>query len=74
MVSVVVIAGALPEPRLVVQQQVDAADPLRRLPQIQVGDQQPGRAAVLGRQILVLVLIGDHAWLSSRSCSGRLVV
>ena len=54
-VPVVVVAEALPESGLVVEGQRDAADPLRALPQVQVRDEQPGRAAVLRGQVLAVV-------------------
>ena len=49
-VAVVVVAVALPEAGLVLQRQRQAADPLRALPEVQVRDEQPRRAAVLGRR------------------------
>src|SRR4051812_10293490 len=58
-VAVVVIAVALPEAGLVVVAQLEATDPLRALPEVQVRDQQPGGAAVLGLERLAAVLVGD---------------
>ena len=42
-----------------VVRQRDAADPLGALPQVQVRDQQPGRPAVLGLEVLAVVPEGD---------------
>src|SRR5207249_10233871 len=54
-VSVVVVAEALPETRLVLVDQLEPAHPLRALPQVQVRDEQPRRPAVLGCQRLAVV-------------------
>src|SRR5206468_940608 len=45
-VAQLVVAALLPEPRLVVVEQPDAADPLRALPEVQVRHEHPDRAAV----------------------------
>src|SRR3954462_4465791 len=58
-VAVVVVAVGLPEAGLVVVAQLEAADPLRALPEVQMRDQQPRRAAVLGLERLPPVLVGD---------------
>src|SRR5207237_9738461 len=53
-VAVVVVADALPEPGLVLGAQLQAAHPLGALPEVKVGDEQPGRAAVLGLELLAV--------------------
>src|SRR3954464_7789873 len=58
-IAVVVVAVGLPEARLVVVAQLEAADPLRALPEVQMRDQQPRGAAVLGLERLAPVLVGD---------------
>src|SRR3954471_17351155 len=58
-VAVVVVAVGLPEAGLVVVAKLKAADPLRALPEVQMRDQQPRRAAVLGLKRLTAVLVGD---------------
>src|SRR5690349_11209780 len=58
-VSVYVIAGRLPETRLVLLHHLQAVDPLRRLPEVQVGNEHPGRPAVLRLKILAVELISD---------------
>src|SRR3954447_19072755 len=58
-IAVVVVAIGLPEPGLVVVAQLEAADPLRALPEVQMWDQKPRRAAVLGLERLAPVLVGD---------------
>src|SRR2546430_17476079 len=57
-VAVVVVAVGLPEPGLVVQAKFDPAHPLRALPEVEMGDEQPCRSAVLRLQRLVVVLVG----------------
>ena len=54
-ITVVVVAGALPEALLILAQQLDFPHPLRALPQVQVRYEQPGWPAVLGRQRLAVV-------------------
>ena len=74
-VAVVVVAELLPEAGLVLEQQLEAAHPLGRLPEVEVRDEQPGRAAVLGpRASSPSYSNATQAWPSSRSSSGRLVV
>jgi hypothetical protein len=73
-VAVVVVAEALPEARLVLVPQLDPTDPLGALPQIQMGHQQPGRAAMLGLQVLAVVAKAIQALWSVRSSRGRLVL
>src|SRR4051812_1020883 len=58
-VAVVVVAVGLPEAGLVVIAQLEAADPFRALPEVQMRDQEPRRAAVLGLERLATVLVGD---------------
>src|SRR5207344_3651807 len=58
-VTVVVIAGGLPEARLVLVQQLDPADPLRRLPEVEMWHQEAGWSTVLGRQVDAVVPVGD---------------
>src|SRR6266542_1064959 len=58
-VTVVVVAEALPEARLVAVEQPDPADPLGALPEVQVRHQQPRRPAVLGLQVLAAEAEGD---------------
>src|SRR5215813_13168430 len=58
-ISVVVVAVALPEPWLVVIHQRQAAHPFGALPQVQVGDEQPGRATVFRRQVRAVVAERD---------------
>src|SRR6266581_2168478 len=48
-VTVVVIAGGLPEARLILCKQLDAAHPLGRFPEVQLGYKQPGGPAVFWR-------------------------
>ena len=52
------VADALPEPRLVLAGEPQTPQPLGTLPEVQVRDQQSGRAAVLGLQGFVLEAIG----------------
>src|SRR5215216_857725 len=58
-VAVVVIAQALPEAGLVLVQQLNPADPLGALPEVQVRHEQPRRAAMLGLQLLTVVAERD---------------
>ena len=53
------IAGGLPEPRSVFDEELESSDPLGALLEVQVRDQEPGRAAVLGVERLAPVLVGD---------------
>ena len=75
-VSVVVVAERSPRSRA--RRRCSSSMPLHplgRLPQVQVRDQQPGRAAVLGvRGPRRRSRYAIHALPSSRSSSGRLVV
>src|ERR1700760_1584614 len=58
-VAVVVVAELLPEAALVFPAEVKTGDPLGRLPEVEVGHQQAGRAAVLFRKRPAVVLVGD---------------
>jgi len=58
-VAIVVVAELLPEPGRILQHQVDATNPLRRLPEVQVRDQQACWPAVLRGKIVAVVLVGD---------------
>src|SRR3954451_1664088 len=51
-ISTVVVAVALPEPGLVLGQELEAGDPLGRLPEVQVRHQEPDRTTVLPSQRL----------------------
>src|SRR5262245_8045365 len=53
-VSVDVVAEGLPEARLIVLHEAQPADPLSRLPEVEVRDQETRRAAVLRRQRLAI--------------------
>lgn len=55
-----VIAVLLPESRGVPVHQLDAAHPLRRLPEVQVRHDQASRAAVLGEEWLAVVVGRDE--------------
>src|SRR4051812_39196035 len=58
-VAVVVVPVAFPEARLVPRVQLEPANPLGALPEVQMGHQQPGRAAVLGLERCAAILVGD---------------
>src|SRR5918993_3993768 len=58
-VAVIVVAQRLPETGLVLVYQPQAPHPLGALPEVEVGDEQAGRAAVLRRERLALVGVGD---------------
>src|SRR3954452_17111853 len=55
-VAVVVVAGGLPEPRSVLDEELESSDPLGALPEVQVRDEEPGRPAVLGVERVAAVL------------------
>ena len=55
-IAVHVIAAQLPEARLVPLRELQAVDPLRRLPEVEMRDEQARGAAMLGRERLALVL------------------
>src|SRR5512145_924397 len=59
-IAVHVVAAQLPEPRLVALGELQAVQPLRRLPEIEMRDEQAGGTAVLGRDRLALVRDRDH--------------
>src|SRR5216683_763859 len=54
-ISVHVIAVGLPEAGLVLVEELEAAHPLGALPEIQMRDEQPRRAAVLGIERLAVI-------------------
>src|SRR5207244_1027655 len=56
-VSVVVVAVGLPEPRLVAVEELEPSNPLRTLPEVEVRDEHPGRAAVDRLEGLAVVLV-----------------
>src|SRR5580658_2938539 len=58
-VTVVVIAVGLPEARHVMIEQLEPPHPLGALPEVQVRDEQPRRAAVLGSERAAAVAEGD---------------
>src|SRR6476659_6271623 len=58
-VTVVLVAVALPEARLVLGPQLDAADPLRALPEVEVRNEQPRGPAVLGVERFTPKLVRD---------------
>src|SRR5205807_8936018 len=58
-VSVVVVAVALPEARLVLGAELDSPHPLRALPEVELRDEQPRPPAVLGLERLAVVGVGD---------------
>src|SRR3954453_2415660 len=71
-VAEVVVPVLLPEAGLVAGHQGQLADPLRALPEVQVWDQQPHRAAVLDRQGLAVEL-PHHPGLAARDVLERQV-
>src|SRR5262249_41647341 len=71
-VSVDVVAEGLPEARLIVLHELQPADPLRRLPEVEVRDQETRRAAVLRRQRLA-VEAGRHQALATEQVVERQV-
>src|SRR4051794_5409631 len=64
-VAQVVVAVLLPEAGLVAGHQRELGDPLRALPEVEVRDEQPDRAAVLDGQRLAVEL-SDHPRLAAR--------
>src|SRR5437763_9844312 len=58
-VAIQVVAVRLPESRMLFVLEPDAAHPLRALPEIEVRDEQPRGAAVLGMQRLAVELVCD---------------
>src|SRR4051794_26833514 len=58
-VSAIVVAERLPEARLVLVHEMQPAHPLRALPEVQVRDEQTGRAAVLGLEVAAVVAVHD---------------
>src|SRR5687768_4475517 len=60
-VAVHVIPVLLPEARRVRRAELDAADPLGALPQVQPRDQPAQRPAVVGLEVLALPRVGEDA-------------
>src|SRR3954454_334824 len=58
-IAVVVVAVALPEAGRILLRELQATDPLRALPEVQVRHEQPRRPAVLGSQRLASVFVHD---------------
>ena len=58
-VAIIVVAERLPETGLVLAYQPKAPHPLGALPEVEVGDEQARRAAVLGGERLAIVRVGD---------------
>src|SRR5262245_18421981 len=58
-VTAVVVAVALPEPRLVMVEELEAGNPFRALPEVQFRHEESGRATVLPGQRLAVDL-PDH--------------
>src|SRR4051794_16146208 len=58
-ISTVVIAERLPEAGLVLVGEDEAAHPLRALPEVQVGDEQACRSAVLGLEVVAVEAVDD---------------
>src|SRR6202035_1145226 len=63
-IPVVVVAVALPEPRFVMVEELESGHPLGALPEVEMGNQQAGRATVLLWEGLPFVL-PDHPGLAS---------
>src|SRR5262245_65708847 len=60
LVAAVVVAERLPEAGHVAVDQAEPANPLRTLPEVATGDDEPGRPAVLRCQRRAVVLPGDE--------------
>src|SRR4051794_18958407 len=58
-IPAVVVAERLPEAELVLLHEMQAAHPLRALPEIEVRHEQASRAAVLGFEIVAVVAVDD---------------
>src|SRR5690242_21585947 len=58
-VSAVVVAERLPEARVVGLHEVQAAHPLRALPEVEVRDEQAGGTPVLGLEVVAVVAVDD---------------
>src|SRR4051812_36180512 len=58
-VAVHVIAAQLPETGLVARRELQSVDPLGRLPEVQVGDEQAGGPPVLRGERLPVEIQGD---------------
>src|SRR5690349_13308278 len=64
-ISAVVIAKLLPESLLVARQELQAAHPLRALPEIEMRHEEPRRSAMLGRQRRAVIAVGDPCFTAS---------
>src|SRR5262245_44907259 len=71
-VAVVVVAERLPESALIPVHEAELAHPLRALPEVQMGDKEPRRAAVLGRERCAVVFDG-HPCLAAGDVGERQV-
>src|SRR5262245_3506341 len=65
-VGVVVISADLPEARLVVLDELDAGDPLRALPEVQIGNEAAHRRAVLELERLAVEPVRDERVVGER--------
>src|ERR1051326_9171673 len=65
-VRVIVIAARLPEPGYVVLDELHAGDPLRALPEVEVGHEPTYRRAVIERERLAVDAVGDQRVLGGR--------
>src|SRR3954465_11598571 len=59
-VGVVVVAVPLPEAKLVVVEELQAADPLAALPEVLLRDEEAGRVAVLQLERLAVERVGQQ--------------
>src|SRR3954453_3354562 len=71
-VSAVVVAEGLPEAGLVLLREREPAPPFGALPEVEVRDEQPGRAAVLGLEVVAVVGV-DHPCLAAGDVLDRQV-
>src|ERR1043165_980037 len=65
-VGVVVVAARLPEAGLVVAHELEAGDPLRALPEVEVGHEAAHRRAVLERERLLVQAVRHERVLARR--------
>ena len=73
-VAVDVIPSGFPESRLIIIHEPDVMHPLGAFPQVQVGDEKSGRAAMLWIYRLAAIPCGDQGVVFIRSATGTLVV
>src|SRR5215210_298803 len=59
-VCVIVVAVPLPEAELVVIEELQAADPLRALPEVALGNDEPERVAMFGLERLTAEGVREH--------------